>query len=242
MGEGRISRICEVKQPYPLPQTTSDAAPSNEKGRLLLRPLYLLLIAIVFLAVTPCFAQEQALNLSAAALPARSSSAYGVREGRTFFPRHWVRGHLDFDFAPPTNEPDLGRCSDLPAAQFGGASSPCTAYARWLPSGYVELQPIGRTFLRHVFLTYSAQLFFGRNVPQYSYTASFEPMADERSLGVGVELPKHFEFRLASNRSDWLGRYRGNLGPADLGTHPPYGNNATVGIRWNFGGWGRAEE
>jgi hypothetical protein len=207
-----------------------------------LKQLCLALVAALFLVVTPGFAQQQTASLSTFSLAQPASSPYGQPEGRMFFPRHWIRGHTDFGVAPSHNEPDLGRCSLAPAAQFGGASSPCTAYARWVLSGYVELQPIGRTLLRHVFAFYDAQFFFGRNVPLYSYTASFEPMADERSVGVGVELPKHFEFRFTDHRADWLGRYRGNLGPADLGTHPPYGNNATLGIRWNFGGWGRPEE
>jgi len=207
-----------------------------------LRKLWLGLLANLLLLVTPGFAQQQALNITTVSTPVPASAPYGVREGRTFFPHHWIRGHVDFAGAPPHNEPDLGRCSSLPAAQFGGASSTCTAYARWVTSGYVELQPIGRTFLRHVFAFYNYQAFFGRNVPQYSYTVSFEPMADERDLGLGVELPKHFEFRLTTHRSDWLGRYSGNLGPADLGTHPPLGQNATLGVRWSFGGWGRSEE
>jgi hypothetical protein len=207
-----------------------------------LKQLCLGLVAALFLVVTPGFAQQQTASLSTFSLAQPASSPYGKPEGKMFFPRHWIRGHTDFAGAPSHNEPDLGRCSPAPAAQFGGASSPCTAYARWVLSGYVEIQPIGRTFLRHVFITYDAQFFFGRNVPQYSYTVSFEPMADERAIGVGVELPKHFEFRFTDHRADWLGRYRGNLGPADLATHPPYGNNATLGIRWNFGGWGHSEE
>ncbi len=212
-----------------------------------MRQLYFVLVAVLLLAATPGFAQEQTATLQTVALPAvppakPAAASFGAPEDRLFFPRHWIRGHTDFQVAPSHNEPDLGRCSQLPAAQFGGASSPCTAYARWVLSGYVELQPIGRTFLRHVFAFYDMQVFFGRNVPQYSYTVSFEPMADERSLGFGVELPKHFEFRLTSHRSDWLGRYTGNLGPADLGVHPPYGSNATLGVRWNFGGWGRSED
>jgi hypothetical protein len=211
-----------------------------------LTQLWFVLIAVLLFAATPGFAQQQAATLATAlpssAASASASSSFGVPEGRLFFPRHWIRGHTDFQVAPSHNEPDLGRCSQLPAANFGGAASPCTAYARWIISGYVELQPIGRTFLRHVYIFYDTQFFFGRNVPQYSYTLSFEGMADERSLGVGVELPKHFEFRLTTHRGDWLGRYAGYLGSADLGVHPPYGNNATFGLRWNFGGWGREEE
>ncbi len=151
-----------------------------------------------------------------------------------------MRGH-GFRGGASHNEPDLGRCSQAPAAEFGGASSACTAYARWILSGYIEMQPFGRTLLRHVFVFYTQQFYFGRNVPQF-YTASFAPIMDERILGVGIELPKNFELRLTSHRVDWLGRYAGNLGPADLGTDGTYGNNTTVGVRWNFGGWGHSHE
>ena len=41
----------------------------------------------------------------------RSRPSWGVPEGRMFFPHNWVRGYVNFDVAPPHNEPDLGRCS-----------------------------------------------------------------------------------------------------------------------------------
>lgn len=208
-----------------------------------MKQVWLGLVVVFISAVAPGFAQQEpraALALSPE--PAAAAAPYGAPESRILFPHNWIRGHVDFEVAPSHNEPDLARCSQAPAAQFGGASSQCTAYARWVLSGYLEVQPMGRTVLRHVFLYLTPQFFFGRNVPQYLYTLSFEPMMDERSIGVGVELPKHLELRLTSHRVDWLGRYRGNLGPADLGTVGTYGNNTTVGVRWNFGGWGRSHE
>ncbi len=199
-------------------------------------------VAVLISMVIPGFAQQQAPAAPVAVSTKPSASAFGTPEGRILFPHGWVRGHTDLEGAPSHNEPDLGRCSQLPAAQFGGASSQCTAYARWIVSGYIEMQPFGRTFLRHAFLFYEQQFYFGRNVPQYLYTASFNPIMDERRLGVGIELPKNFELRLTSHRVDWLGRYTGNLGPADLSTDGPYGNNTTIGVRWNFGGWGHLHE
>jgi len=209
-----------------------------------LRQPWIGLVAVVLGIAASGFAQQQQqVSAPPADLPGRptTAAAFGTSETRTFFPHHWIRGHLDFQVAPPHNEPDLSRCSQLPAANFGGADSQCTAYARWVVSGYIELQPIGRTFFRHVFVFFTPEFFFGRNVPRYSYTASFEPMADSRSIGVGLELPKNFELRLTSEHSDWLGRYTKDLGPADLGTEPPYGDNATVGLRWSFGGWGHSQ-
>jgi hypothetical protein len=37
----------------------------------------------------------------------------------------------------------------------------------------------------------------------------------------------------------WMGRYRHPLGPADIGSGGPYGQYATVGVRWYFGGYAR---
>ena len=48
---------------------------------------------------------------------------------------------------------------------------------------------------------------FGNNVPQFKYTASMAGIAFERSVGVGIELPKNFEFRVTQHQVDWLGKY-----------------------------------
>ena len=172
-------------------------------------------------------------------LPAARNS--GIPQERWLFPRHWIRGHVDFEVAPSHNEPDLGRCASS-ASQFGGANAPCTAFARYMMSGYLELQPIGRTPLRHVFLFYTPRFSFGHNVPQFSYTDAFTPMAYDRAIGVGIELPKDFEFRLEQHQVDWLGRYSNPLGAADLHTTGPYGLYSTVGVRWNFGGYGGSHD
>jgi len=103
----------------------------------------------------------------------------------------------------------------------------------------VELQPIGRTVARHFFLFFEPKFSFGRNIPQVSYTASMLPMAYERSVGVGFQLPKNFALRVTQHQVDWLGRYSNSLGTADLHTNGPYGLYATVGVRWSFGGYGR---
>jgi hypothetical protein len=123
-------------------------------------------------------------------------------------------------------------------ASAGGSTSSCTAYARYLFSGYLELQPIGRTFARHLFLFLEPRMAFGRNIPQLNYSASMEPMTFDRSVGVGFQLPKQFELRVTQHQVDYLGRYSNSLGPADLHTNGPYGLYATVGVRWSFGGYG----
>ena len=80
---------------------------------------------------------------------------------------------------------------------------------------------------------------FGRNIPQLTYTASMAPIAFERSVGIGFQLPRNFELRATQHQVDWLGRYRKSVGPADLGKNGPYGLYATFGVRWTFGGYGR---
>jgi len=208
--------------------------------------LTLALFGASALAAAPALAQEptpaplsyanaSAAGLTPSAAPAPSG---GSANDRMFFPEHWVRGYIDFAFAPPHNEPDLGRCSPLPASNFGGAADTCNAYARYLWSGYLEVQPFGRTILRHAFFFFEPVFSFGNNVPQFKYTASMAPIAFDRKVGLGIDLPKNFEFRLTQHQVNWLGRYTGNVGPADLNTPGPYGLYTTIGVRWSFGGYG----
>lgn len=163
-----------------------------------------------------------------------------VAQSRFFFPHNWIRGYTDFQVAPSHNEPDLGRCAFPQPLSAGGTNSSCTAYARYLFSGYLEIQPIGRTFARHIFLFLEPKMSFGKNIPQLSYLASMEPIAYERSMGIGFQLPRGFEFRLTQHQVDYLGRYSNLLGPADLRTNGPYGLYTTVGVRWSFGGYSQA--
>jgi hypothetical protein len=156
----------------------------------------------------------------------------------TFFPHNWIRGYTDFAVAPSHNEPDFGRCMFPQPASSGGSSSTCTAYGRYLFIGYIELQPLGRTFARHFFVYLEPKMAFGRNIPQLKYSASMEPIFFERSVGVGFQLPHNLELRATQHQVDYLGRYSRSLGPADLHTDGPYGLYATFGVRWSFGGYG----
>jgi len=85
---------------------------------------------------------------------------------------------------------------------------------RYLYSGYIEFQPLGRTPARHFFLFFEPKFSFGRNIPQLSYTASMAPIAYERSIGIGFQLPRNFELRATQHQVDWLGRYSKSLGTA----------------------------
>jgi hypothetical protein len=213
-----------------------------------------LLSALVAFAGFPALAQDVTASVAthataaAAADPAPKPASWGVPEGRMFFPHDWVRGYVDYQVAPPHNEPDLGRCTQSHAIIIaaGGANSPCNAYARYLLDGYLEVQPFGKTLARHLFLFFTPTFSFGNNVPQFKYTASMAGIAFERAVGIGFELPKNFEIRVTQHQVDWLGKYKNPIGTGtpglDLGTSGPYGLYATVGARWYFGGYGRARE
>ena len=189
---------------------------------------------LLLLVLAPAsLSQTVAKDASSSGPSAQKSSA------PAFFPANWIRGYTDFAVAPSHNEPDLGRCMFPQPASAGGSASQCTAYARYFLSGYLEVQPIGRTPARHLFLFFEPRFSFGRNIPQVSYTASMEPMAYERALGAGFELPRNFQVRLTQHQVDYLGRYSHSLGPADLHTNGPYGLYTTVSVRWSFGGYGR---
>jgi len=218
-----------------------------------MRPTLLLLATILAIAGISARAQDATTTATLAtpsdpATPAPKPPSWGVPTGRMFFPHNWLRGYVDFSVAPPHNEPDLGRCSQSQTliVLAGGANSPCTAYARYLLSGYLEIQPFGRTFARHVFVFFTPTFSFGNNVPQHKYTASMAGIAYERAVGFGIELPKNFEFRVTQHQVDWLGKFSGNVGGTtaglDLNTSGPYGLYSTIGARWYFGGYGRSRE
>ena len=132
----------------------------------------------VLLLSSLCFGVSQAALCEE---PVRIESASSSK----LFPKGWVRGYTEFGVAPPHNEPDLNRCT-ANAGAFGGPAAACTAFARFVGSGYIELQPLNFTPLRRVFLFGEPRLFLGRNVPQALYTFSARPMALDRSVGVGI--------------------------------------------------------
>lgn len=192
--------------------------------------LFILSVALVPSAVSQTVSSE-----------ATFSPRHSLRGSQTptFFPRNWIRGYTDFAVAPSHNEPDLGRCMFPQPASAGGTTSQCTAYARYLLSAYLEIQPLARTAARHLFLFFEPRVSFGRNIPQLSYQASMEPIAYDRAVGAAFELPRNFQLRLTQHQVDYLGRYGSSLGPADLRTTGPYGLYTTVSVRWTFGGYGR---
>src|ERR1700738_1924210 len=122
------------------------------KSNLLFVPLFLLLFAPV--------SHGQSTNTLS------STRAYREPSSPAFFPHNWIRGFVDAGFAPSHNEPDLGRCSFPQKPGPGGRAPSCHAYARFLTSGYLKIQPINRTVARHLFLFFEPRFSFGNNVPQ----------------------------------------------------------------------------
>jgi hypothetical protein len=163
--------------------------------------------------------------------------AQGMATGRKFFPKDWVSGFVDFAVAPPHNEPDLNRCASWAGAD-GGVQAPCSAFARYVGSGYVEFRPIGTGVLRRLFVFFEPRAFMGRNLPQVEYTDSMSPIALEHAQGLGVSVTRNLELRLTTHRVDWLGKYQNNLGTADLGKNGPLSIYTTISARWYFGGYG----
>jgi len=208
------------------------------------RKLSLILAVISSVSASSLYAQTETIPAPVATgavpTPNIQSTApwYERPASASWFPRNWVRGYTDFEVAPSHNEPDLGRCAFPQPAGSGGMASACTAYARYLFSGYIEFQPLNRTFAKHVFFFFEPKFSFGKNIPQLSYLASMEPIAFDRSVGIAIELPKSLSLRVTQHQVDYLGRYANPLGPADLRTNGPYGLYATVGVRWSFGGYG----
>jgi hypothetical protein len=201
-----------------------------------LRHFIMSFVTILLAAANPAFAQMQPNSPPAAVAPAKPlATGHGI----LLPPREMLRGFTDFEYAPPTNEPDLGRCLASTGA-YGGANAPCADFARYMLSGYLEVQPFGRTPLRRLYFFAQPRFSFGATAPQISYPQTFAPIACESLMGVGVELSRSFELRVVRHDVYWMGRYTGYLGPADLGTAGPYGKYATVGVRWKFGSVSRA--
>lgn len=163
------------------------------------------------------------------------ASIAGAQESRTFFPAGSVQGYLSFDVAPPHNEPDLGFCNTT--VPLG---SRCTAFARYVWGGYVEVRPFGSAYLRRIFLYADPKLYGGDNLPGLSYTASGSPIGWERTYGGGIELPKGFELRATHHDVQLFGKYNGPNSVVNLSRSGLLGLYTTVGVRWYFGKYGRA--
>lgn len=197
----------------------------------------LALLTLCFGTSPLCWGQQAEKN----AVEVKSYRSSPTSE-RLLFPKGFFRGYTEVGLFPAHNELDLNRCAASSGAH-GGADASCSAFGRYFMAGYVEVRLFARKVgpfpLDRVSLFAEPRWYFGRNVPQYSYTAALDPIADERTLGIIIGLTKTLDVRIWQHRIDWLGRYRHTLGPADLGTNGPYGLHAGVSARWYFGSWER---
>jgi len=220
--QNRSTIAAQKREPGAVPgQTLNRVGVKSISGEDALNKL--LFGAVLFLAFTSNLVAQQLLSTTE-----RSSE-------RTFFPRDTFWGYGQFDLAPPHNEIDPNICR-ADAGNFGGASAPCTAFARYMLSGYVEMRPFGRGQLRKFFLFGEPRFLFGRNVPQTVYTWSFDAIGAESSWGGGVLLGKGFEMRITQHLLfSRFGNRDQHLGPADLGPNGPWGRYNVVGIRKYFG-------
>lgn len=158
------------------------------------------------------------------------SSSKNSDPGPLLFGKGFIRGFGDFELAPPHNEPDLGRCNQ--------PQPTCSAFARYIAEGYLEFQPFARTPLRHVYFFFDPRFFFGKTIPQVDYTYSMQPLAFERTMGLAIALPKHFELRITNHGVTSFSPFDKSLGAFDSGPNKePLGIYNTVGVRWYFGGY-----
>jgi hypothetical protein len=174
-----------------------------------------------------------ALFLSASAF----SQAQNIvsESGRMFFPSDTFWGYSQFDIAPPHNEIDPNLCAGN-AGAYGGVNAPCTAFARYMWSSYVEMRPFGKGEFRRLMIFGQPSFLFGKNIPQTLYTWSFQPIGVENSWGAAVYIGKGFEFRATQHfLFSRFGDRTQNLGTADLGTNGPWGRYNAFGVRKYFG-------
>ena len=176
-------------------------------------------------------AQTQELSSEAASQnSSHISSSKDYNQGRLLFGKNFLRGYGDFELAPPHNEPDLGRCNQ--------PQPTCSAFARYIMGGYIEFQPFARTPLKHAYFFFQPNFFFGNNIPQVNYTYSMAPLAWERTMGLAIQLPKHFELRVTNHGVTSFSPFDQSLGAFDSGPNKePLGIYNTIGIRWYFGGY-----
>lgn len=155
-------------------------------------------------------------------------------EERWWFPQgNWIYGFAQFDIAPPHNEPDPNFCA-ANAGNYGGANSQCNLFARYLIWGEATVRPFGKTALRRVKIFWNPTFVFGKNVPQYLYTWSWQGIGWERQWGVDVYLGRRFDLRLT--QQSLFERFGSRpLGPAYLGPNGPWGRFFTFGVRKSFG-------
>lgn len=204
-----------------------------------MKRLLLLLVCLTLQVTMPAEDAKSATDVNAVAdsQPTNTTAKPAANQDRMFFPKDWYWGWAQFDIAPPHNEIDPNLCAaNAGAPQYGGKDAPCSAFARYQISGDLEIRPIGRTIAKRLMLFYEPNFLFGKNLPQTLYTWSWSGIGMEFKWGVGIDLPKRFEFRFTTHpKLVRFGSRDQPLGPAWLGPDGPWGQYNTIGIRKYFG-------
>jgi hypothetical protein len=180
---------------------------------------------------------SQTTSPAQATMTAQTPTPAAQPQEKLFFPKDWYWGWAEFDLAPPHNEIDPNLCAaNAGAPQYGGVNAPCSAFARYQISGTIELRPIGRTIARRLMIFYDPNFLFGKNLPGVLYTWSWSGIGMEYKWGIGIDLPKRFQFRYTNHPTiQRFGSRDQPLGPAWLGSNGPWGQYNTIGIRKYFG-------
>jgi hypothetical protein len=83
---------------------------------------------------------------------------------------------------------------------------------------------------------YDPNFLFGKTLPGVLYTWSWSGIGMEYKWGVGIDLPKQFQFRYTNHPTiQRFGSRDQPLGGAWLGANGPWGQYNTIGIRKYFG-------
>lgn len=194
------------------------------------------LLPLIFVLLYGCAAVAQ-VSQTAQTAPQTAQTASSSPQERLLFPKDWYWGWAEFDLAPPHNEIDPNMCAaNAGLPQYGGVNAPCSAFARYQISGTVELRPFGRTIARRLMIFYDPNFLFGKNLPQTLYTWAWTGIGMEYKWGVGIDLPKRFQFLYTNHPPiERFGSRAQPLGPAWLGPNGPWGQYNTIGIRKYFG-------
>jgi len=197
----------------------------------------LLSFVVLLTLSSAALAQTSTTASQSASTPQAPSASKADQSERMWFPKDWIWGWAQFDLAPPHNEIDPNLCAaNAGAPQYGGVNAPCSAFARYQISGSIEFRPIGQTVFRRLMFFYDPNFLFGKTLPQTLYTWSWSGIGMEYKWGVGVDLPKRFQFRFTQHPNiQRFGSRDQPLGPAWLGPNGPWGQYNTIGIRKYFG-------
>ena len=205
-----------------------------------MRPWTWILALLVLISVVAWAQTSTSLAAGSTSQTSSKESSQGTWQvpganDRMFFPHDMLWGWAQFDLAPPHNEVDPNLCA-ANAGQYGGKNAQCSAFARYMISGTIELRPFGQTWLRGFMAFFDPTFLFGKTVPQYNYTWSWSGIGMEYAWGIGYDLPKRFEVRFTGHPViQRFGARDQPLGPAWLGSNGPWGQYNTIGVRKYFG-------